>query len=491
MKTLTRLIESSVFYDAITASKSEPYSSAALEADHQMVQELIKEGIPVYGSPSMGFLGESDNKVKLDGLVDEVIRSHAIGFGEGFSEREVDLICKSLVLKWQAGGTGMSPDTYDKFCGIMEFADYPIYIPKHCSYSSGDVIPASHLLKAFLEAIKADDECDKFILPPTDILPFINGNFIQLGYCASLIKRMDYNWVKFCTNTAHLVIISNANESNFISFGKPTNSTKVISHLRQVCEGNKSFQDPISIRGTSQYLSSYFNDAERYLSILDDNLSTPSGSPLFLHGHSTPLSQSSFLSLEMTSATLSMINAAKMLLSVIVKRVAYLLSGEVENIPKDMSCSDTEMALVQVPKLLMAIDEKVSLKMTPSADYSTKSTLRDTEDGWSNGLTFAAVLDEVMIELNNALNVERYVHAYIAGKVGTVQDRMSKCRHKKNEDGTTVLLNGLESKECHYAIQNGLRAYMEHIDLDIDKDISQNVFDYYSMQSVLFDVNYR
>ncbi len=489
MKALTRLIESNIFCDAITASSTDRYSSEALRDDFNMVQDLISRGIPVYGSNSMGRMG--DQKVDQKTLVDEIINSHVIGFGPSFSDREIYLIAKARVLCWQVGGTGISPETYEKFCAIMEFSDCKMYIPKHCSYSSGDVIPASHLLKAFLDGVIEDDESDNFAFLPTDIMPFINGNFVQLGYCASLIKAMNRNWVDFCTNTAHLAVIGNINESNLILLGGSNNTSKLISHIKQLCNGNKDSQDPISIRATQQYLSSYFNDAERFANVLDKALSTPSGNPLFLKGFDTPLSQASFMALEVTSATLSMINVTKMLLSVIVNRTSYLLSGDVKDVPQDMSLTDTDLALIQVPKLLMAIDEKVSLGMPQASAYSAKSTLWDIEDGWSNGLTLAGMLSDMMIELQHALNIERYVHAHIIGKVDDIKDRVSQMRYKKNEEGTMVLLNGIDGKECHIAIKDGIRAYMAHIEQHADTRISHNVFDFYSIENILFDINYH
>lgn len=421
-----------------------------------LVDRLIKAGQVVYGANTL--VGHKDGKAADPGsLLNEILKSHLIGFGVSHTAREVAFIARARILSWQAGGTGVSPETYLAFCEHVESMESAV-IPKECSYSSGDVIPATHLLDHFLRT--ADYHAS---FPSTDIMPFINGNFVQLGYCASIIAAIDDVWLDFSFNSANTAVISQSNPSNFsVLAAAESNLKDLMGFFSQINTCDKPIQDPISIRGTGQYLSNYFNEAMRYLDVLGKLLSVPSGNPLFIDGYGASASQASFLALDLSSALLSMINATKMLLSVIVNRTSFILSGDLEHIPQDMSMQPNELGLIQIPKLLMSIDEKVSLRMPPASAYSAKSTSNGIEDMWNNGQPLANILNELLTEVKSALLIERYVHIYIAHNIPSMAAAMDKMR----EDAGLSFFHEqsrLFHGQCPLTVlEDGLAAFIEN-----------------------------
>ena len=484
MRHLQKILTMDVDTIQENSSVYSPDILALISNEHAIVQDLIDNKKTVYGANTL--VGHKDSEQSTpSNLLNEVLTSHLIGFGDAYSLREIDFVIKAKIMAWQAGGTGISLATYLLFCRTATAIKTSVYVPKGCSYSSGDVIPATHLLNGFLRT----SGCLNF--PCTDIMPFINGNFIQIGYSLSLLSSIDSIWMSFCRNSASTITIAKANRSNFhIRPNTPPKIEGLLSLFSDLTGLDKAIQDPISIRATPQYLINFFNETQRYLTVLNDSISVPSGNPLFSKNYTESVSQSSFLALDLSGALLSMINAVNMILSVVINRTTYLLSGKDKRIPQDASMYADDLALIQIPKLLMSIDEKVRLKMPAASAYSAKSTSWGVEDMWNNGLILAGTLSDLIKDVDDALIIERYVHLYLANSIPSIAsdlDLLSIITRPSNDFDS---LNYVSSQKSPAFIGESLRDFVNknRFNPDLSNEINHDIFSDYSITNrILFD----
>ncbi len=111
------------------------------------VEEVLKEDKAVYGI-NTGFGILSDVKVSSDQLEElqiNLLRSHAIGIGDPFSERIVRAIMLLRANVMAKGFSGVSVETFEKLLELINKNVIP-YVPEKGSVgASGDLAPLSHV----------------------------------------------------------------------------------------------------------------------------------------------------------------------------------------------------------------------------------------------------------------------------------------------------------------------------------------------------------
>lgn len=391
-----------------------------IATDYQLMQQVLESDRSTYGFNTL--VGHKDSK-KMDSnrYLNQLLKSHLIGFGEKFSKKETKFIVNAKLLSWMAGGTGVSPKTFEKLYSNSTDLNFNPAIPKKCSYSSGDVIPATHFLNSFIDFNSYKDFSN------TDIMPFINGNFVQIGYAASLIDKMNKFWNLFIYGSLVSSLCFNANNSNYqLSYITSDLNTSLLSLFKCINPDNKKTQDIITIRSLPQQFENFIKNSNCYFNVLNEYLTMPSGNPLFDNKLLDSISQASFLALDLTDSVLSMINSVKLLMVCSINRTAYMLSGKLPHIPADCSLSDTDLGLIQIPKLMMSIEERVSLNLPPSSVYSAKSTSNGIEDLWNNGLICINSLETILNEAMNILMIELYVQSYVSSNIKSIAAEIQK-----------------------------------------------------------------
>lgn len=444
MRNLKKLINYALYNTSIEVKEEE---LKRIRNEYEFMKKLLSNQKSVYGFNTM--VGHKDNtKSKSNNYLDEILNSHLLGFGEEFSAVEVRFIIIAKILSWAAGHSGVSEQTFITLCKNANNNDFNPIIPKFCSYSSGDVIPATHLLNDYLKFNNCKQQ-----FPSTDIMPFINGNFVQVGYCASLVTKIAKVWKLFIYGSLISSKIFNANNSNFVFYSNDNNLKsknnnifnnskskgsitqqyiKIIEMFQSINVNNKPIQDIVTIRSIPQQINQYAKRVQNYFEVIESCLSMPSGNPLFDSSYSDSISQASFLALDLTDCLLSMINAVKIFLVSIVNRISFMLSGKLEHIPTDGNNNEYKLGLIQVPKLLMSIEEKVSLEMPPASVYSAKFTSGGVEDLWNNGLLCADHLNRILKDTINIIKIEFYVYFYLFNHIDYVTDNINILNKKIN-----------------------------------------------------------
>lgn len=122
-------------------------AKTAILKSRKVVEDILKAGKTVYGlNTGFGSLKDkSIDQVALEELQENLIRSHAAGTGNPFSEPEVRAAILVRANSLANGYSGVRLELVEKFLEILNKGMYP-YIPERGSCgASGDLAPLSHL----------------------------------------------------------------------------------------------------------------------------------------------------------------------------------------------------------------------------------------------------------------------------------------------------------------------------------------------------------
>ena len=392
-------------------------SKQRIEKDYQYLQQLLNENDPprIYGVNTLvGHLDEenlSDQEVLA--FQDELIRNHKIGTEPYFDEFTARCIGFVKVNQVSSGGTCISPELYEKLMDVIFKEDFKPEIPKHASYSSGDVIPGAHWayeLQTYLSKNKS------YTLRPKEGLSLINGSFVHVGYALSLFIQVNNVWKNFVYNSILNAILVKANKTNYTEYlytdpnAVPT--AKIQRRIWSILNRQQrdyTRQDPVSIRALPQILSSFYDSIISFKHTLELELNKRSDNPLIVYEAKEPLSQGSFLSPNLTMDTSKLIECLLMVMWHLERRVHYLLSGEVEGIPLNGSTAKNPLGYIQVPKLMTAILEEARLIGGRRSFASGGSTSYGIEDFWTHGIETTHILEKILQKISYMLSIELVV----------------------------------------------------------------------------------
>ncbi len=168
-----------------------------VEKTRKFIEEFIQKDIPIYGVTT-GFGKLSNKKIDMDSLGElqkNLVRSHAAGVGDPFSEEEVRAAMAVRINVLLKGFSGVRPIVIETLAEMLNRGVIP-YIPEKGSVgASGDLAPSAHLSlvligegKAFyrgelLDGKKALDEAG---IKPLDLeakegLALLNGTQFMAG----------------------------------------------------------------------------------------------------------------------------------------------------------------------------------------------------------------------------------------------------------------------------------------------------------------------
>ena len=140
-----------------------PDAAKKMAASRTVVETIINEGRSVYGV-STGFGKLSDVHIGRDQITQlqrNLVRSHAAGLGDPFSEEEVRafMLLRANVLA--KGLSGVRPVVAERLCDLLNHHFYPVIPSRGSVGASGDLAPLAHLAlvligegEVFSESIK-------------------------------------------------------------------------------------------------------------------------------------------------------------------------------------------------------------------------------------------------------------------------------------------------------------------------------------------------
>jgi len=389
-----------------------------IEKENRHLLRLLDTGsITIYGTNSLTGHRDSEHitSSEISSFQENILQTHAIGGPPWYSNYVARCITYAKLYSWSMGMSGISPDLYNSVISLANAPDFNPRIPKNCSYSSGDVIPAAHWAREVLLELKQSKQYNP---QPGEVMAMINGSFVHVGYAASLIKKIQKSWVFFIEVSALCNAACQANSSNLSFFPKATKTwvRATIEYLKAQTHNKfiaKDAQDPVSLRALPQILDVLCKSIEEYMLEIDHALSQPSGNPLFNTDIDHPLSQASFLSPVLTVKSGAIIESILFAMWSMIGWTNHLLSGKVSGIPKDASNNDSILGLIQFPKLMMATLEKARTQNGRRIFASGSQTSYGVEDLWSNGVIVTEQIEDLLHEFNYLCSVELYVISYI------------------------------------------------------------------------------
>lgn len=435
-----------------------------IKQDEKHLDEILKASKPpmIYGVNTL--VGHLDHVNLTDQEINQfqqyLLHNHMLGGEESFSNFEVDCISYIKMHDLSLGGSGITLELYNHLLMLMEKGQFNVAnIPKNASYSCGDVIPGAHWANGVSDLLR---ENFSYQLQRKEGLSLINGSFIHVGIAVAKVLVIQPLWSLYNHNSLYYIDILNSNQSNFSEHLVTNKHDSMINSLNWAktkanSEGEQKIQDPMSIRSYPQVSSAFSNSIIAFSNAIEEQLSRRSDNPLVVHEEKETLSQASMMAPMISLATGQLIESMLLVMWQIERRLHFLLSGSIENIPQNGSSSDDPLGLIQVPKLVSAILEETRLKAGRRTFASGSSTSYGIEDIWTNGLTTLDTLQLVSDNMNQILAIELSVILKIKNEILETDDDL---RHFSEYN------NNFRNQYKKIAIDN------KHFELPISYDLS-------------------
>lgn len=429
------------------------------------------------------------------------LKANLVGFGPAYSGTKVENIIKARLVTWQAGGTGVSPQTFIKLSEQARALRYQTEIPKDNAYTN-TAIPASHLLDQFLR--HSDYYAD---LPDTDIKAFISGSFIQLGVATELVSMLSNIWLNFCFNSANTIAISGITLDKTNPMGPASAELVALKNLASKNDADSEPQKQDALQSTVPALKilgliDFIND-------INVTAETAASADLhyYLHGISEIpeqlyatftgiwshlevldrcLSANTNNAAELSLSVLKVIEHMHDILKTIVNRTRTLLSGRIEDVSKDVILGSRDMGLSNIVEVL----DSIAIKAATNQKYSVEEleamlSIDDNEKQSSDGTLTINILAGLLEDVRIAIMVERFAHIYIAERVPAVNNRLRKMREDSDLPESSVLYKDFFKALPVRITDKGLAAYIDDRSYDFGGNFGPSVFHNYSILNIL------
>lgn len=446
----------------------------------------------------------SDDDTGISKKLRDTLKANLVGFGPHYNATLVQDIIDARLLTWQAGGTGISPQTFIKLSESAESLKYQTDIPKENSYTTDTTIPASHLLNQFL---KETDYYTDF--PDTDIDAFISGDFIALGEAAALVHSINPIWVGFCFNSANAIALSGITLNATDPMGPGSSELVALKNLLTQNTVDASEPRPTILRSTVPALKvlgliDFINDIN-----VTDESKAASNTHHYLHGINeipeqlyitfskmwnylkaldTSLSTKNAATNEFAYAVVDLIEQLRHLLITMADRTRTLLSGRIKDVKDDAFMGKSDLGLNKIVGVLESISAKASADQRRVVE--TVSVDFDEVDNGDSTLLLN-ILSSLLEDVRHAILVERFAHIYIAERVPAINDRLRKMRQDAK-----LSLNTILSKDFYKALptpitDHGLAQYLTSRFYDFGGNYGPSVFHDHSLLDLIqkHDVN--
>lgn len=374
---------------------SAPAVLQKIEIERSQVEKLAKEsiGAAIYGLNTLPGHRDSERVSVYEetALQLQILRSHLIPsvmslHYSDFQTRCIGL-CKAFAVA--SGGTGMSTGLYSHLLDALRVVDFRPAIPERQSYSSGDVIPASHWAA---ELLNWRGYVEKSGVRPGEAMALINGSFVHVGLAAANLPLLRACGERCAQAMAAVAALSGAPPQTFERSVTADMATAIplLDHvIQRVASADRidipSTQPAVSVRGIPETLIAFSNAMANLAEQVNISLNLPSGNPLYNTGTSNIQSQGSFLAFTVSLAQSAMVEALLLIGWALVSQIQYILSGRVEGIKIDAATPEDPLGLIQIPKAMMAELESLRADCGRRCFASGGSTSNGIEDLWSYG----------------------------------------------------------------------------------------------------------
>lgn len=399
IKEYSKLSELLTIVEQPSKLKVDAHVRDSIRHEHLHLMKMLHNGVRVYGmntavghrDASMGFRQETVWK--------EIVESHLIGVGLPYSSFQARCIGFSKLMQWCNGQSGVSPELFDHVTRVISELDFFPNIPSGQSYSSGDVIPATHWAVAVLQGTHNIPS----FTGAGEAMPLINGSFVHVGLAAASMPIFDKCYKVWLSSTEK--ILASICRNNSLIFSSEYKFQFALSNNFDY--GKPPLlgpQDSVSIRASLDVAEVMRQNRENMELRLSSALSTPSSNPLIDKNFPFPISQASFLESSLVIAQSAFIESILLAMWVSVSRIQYILSGVLPGIPLDGGGSG--LGMIQRPKKMLAILEHARLKAGRRVFASGGSASNGIEDLWTNGVFVSELIDDLCRMFEDCCEVE-------------------------------------------------------------------------------------
>jgi len=373
-----------------------------MQRENMHLSGMLKRGVRVYGMNTA--VGHRDTQSIDEGekLWLEIVDSHFIGTGIPYSLFQTRCIGFAKLMQWRSGRSGVSPNLFIHVARVIADCEFSPIIPSGQSYSSGDVIPATHWAVAVLQGTKS---LSKFSGAP-EPMPLINGSFLHVGLAAASIPIYDRCFDLWLSSAEKILYHICRNNSLVYSLGRFSKdffsqSSRDIMFSKAPLLGA---QDAVSVRASLDVADVMRQRRDEMGLRLNNALSRPSSNPLINDNFDFPISQASFLEPGLVIAQSAFIETILLAMWVSVSRIQYVLSGQLASIPMDGG--GTGLGMIQRPKRMLAILEHARIKAGRRVFASGGSSSNGIEDLWTNGVFISELIEDLCNMFEECCKIE-------------------------------------------------------------------------------------
>jgi histidine ammonia-lyase len=167
-------------FETRTVPASLRHRVAPIDAAYEAFLDYATRGdVAIYGANTL--LGHRDAEFRLQSAETEeyFLRNHAIGGPPFLSGDEVAAITLAKLFSLYEDGVTVSGRVFQAIIDSFEDPQFHVLVPQEASYSSGDVIPASHWAIGMLERAGLLND-----LRAGEAIGLMNGAFVHVGLTA-------------------------------------------------------------------------------------------------------------------------------------------------------------------------------------------------------------------------------------------------------------------------------------------------------------------
>lgn len=311
------------------------------------------------------------------------------------------------------GGSGISPAAYTR---ILERIAEPCFtprIPAGQSYSSGDVLPATH----WAHAVFGLDGHNPYPLQAGEMIAAINGNFVHTALAVDNYRDLTDLQAWVVVSAAYAGRLCAMSRIHFARVLPPHKQAArpALDYLERLSNDSPnratSTQRAVSLRAIPEVVIAFCQSHQAMGEEIEVLLTQPSGNPLFDVARQEVFSSPSFLAIDLALAQNSMIETLLFVLRAAVTRLSFILSGRVAGIPEDgVDPTSAGLGLIQVPKELNAVVESAYQSYGRRGFAAGGATSHGIEDLWTHGEALSRDLHQLIAVTRDVLRREIAVY---------------------------------------------------------------------------------
>lgn len=400
-------------------------------AAQQVVNDVLASGDQVYGvNTGFGQLAQVRiSDTELSQLQENLVRSHACGFGALLPDEVTRLIMVLKSANLARGHSGVSLDLIDKFAALVNNGIYPCVPSKGSVGASGDLAPLAHLAGALLGAgdvhvngrrLAASNALATAGIPvhelaPKEGLALINGTQVSTGLALAALFRAERVLAAALVAGAMSADAIKGSDTPFDpriqALRGHAGQIAVAAALRRLMQGSEirdshidctRVQDPYSIRCQPQVVGACLDVMQHVAQLLGTEANAVTDNPLVFAASGDILSGGNFHAQPVAMAADYLALAIAEMGALAERRIALLIDSHLSGLPAFLVEDGGLNSGFMLPQVTAAALASENKSLAHPASVDSIPTSANQEDHVSMA-TFAANRLHTMLDNTAAI----------------------------------------------------------------------------------------